>query len=145
MRFLVIIFLLIAIISSNVHAGNNLCYDKADTALTNLRTWNDLRLWYESYSGCDDGYFAEGISQFVIRSLAKQWNTLTFLQREIKRNTKFKDFVLKHVDATGDDNDLMIIVTNCKDKCPAKLRLLCKEIENNTQTALKEMRKKEND
>ena len=139
MRFYIIIFLLSAIISSNAHAASSLCYDKADKALTNLKTWNDLRLWYESYRSCDDGYLAEGISEFVARSLARQWNTIRSLKRAFANNPKFKDFVLKHIDSTVDTNDLTIVVTNCKTKCPADLRLICEEIENATQAALKEM------
>jgi hypothetical protein len=138
-KYLVATLLLLVTILANASAAN-ICYDKADPALTNLRTWQDLRFWYESYSGCDDGYFAEGISDFVVKSLANRWQTLLALQREITKNSGFKSFVMNHIDATTDENDLRMVVTNSKAQCPSNLRPLCKEIEENAQTALKEIK-----
>lgn len=117
----------------------DLCYDKADTAMTHLRTWRDLRIWYESYPGCDDGYFAEGISDFVVKSFANRWETLPALQAEITKNPAFKGFVMKHIDATTDDNDLSTTMKNAKGKCPSNLKPLCNQIEKNAQRALKDM------
>ncbi len=138
-RLLVVIFLLSAVIVVHPSAGD-LCYDRADPALFSLKTWNDLRSWYENYPGCDDGYFAEGLSDFVVVSLAKRWETLPSLQAEIMKNNGFKHFVLKHINATTDENDLRIVVRNARSKCPSNLRLLCKEIEKNAQMALKEIK-----
>ncbi|KUG23986.1 hypothetical protein ASZ90_006198 [hydrocarbon metagenome] len=129
-----LLFLVITAISAN---AADLCHSKADSAISNLKTWQDLRLWYENYHGCDDGYFAEGISDFVVASLAKQWQTLPTFQKEIMKNSRFKSFVMKHIDATTDDNDLKTTVQNAKVKCPSKLRHLCNEIGKNAQTALK--------
>ena len=136
-KLVVVIFLLCVFIVVHASAGD-LCYDNADPALSSLKTWNDLRLWYENYPGCDDGYFAEGLSDFVVVSLAKRWETLPSLQAEIMKNNGFKHFVLKYIDATMDENDLRMLVTNSKTKCLSNLRPLCKEIQKNVQKALKE-------
>lgn len=133
----VILFLLVAI-PTNASAAD-LCYDKADRALVSLKTWNDLRLWYENYPGCDDGYFAEGISDFVVKSFANHWQTLPALQVEIMRNPGFKGFVMNHIDATTGGDDLRMTVSNANTKCPFDLRLLCGEIEKNAGVALKKV------
>jgi len=138
-RIFGIIILLFVIIATSANAAD-LCREKADSALKNLKTWQDLRLWHENYLACDDGYFAEGISDFVVRTLAKKWESLSALQSEIAKNTKFKDFVIKHIDATTDENQLEMVIENAKLKCPSKLQNLCNEIRNNAQTSLKEIK-----
>jgi hypothetical protein len=118
----------------------DVCYEKANTALLGLKTWSDLRSWFENYSACDDGYYAEGISDFVVKSLAKQWATLPFLQKEIAKNSKFKSFVLNHIDHTTDANDLRAVLGNAENNCPSDQQSLCKAIETNAETALKEIK-----
>jgi hypothetical protein len=138
-RLLVVTLFLLVIAVVNVRAGD-LCNDKADPALFSLKNWNDLSLWYENYSECDDGYFAEGLSDFVVVSLAKRWKDMPSLQIEITKNREFKDFVLKHIDTTTDSNDLRTIGRNVKTKCPVNLHPLCKEIGKYTLVILNEMK-----
>jgi len=137
--FLFLALFLFVIAASEVLAGDP-CSDKADEATSTLKSWSDLRIWYKNYHDCDDGYVAEGISDFVVASLAKKWQSLSFLEAEITKNRAFKDFVLKHIDATTDDNDLRTITRNAKKECPENLRSLCAEIERKAQTALKDLR-----
>ena len=120
-------------------AAEDVCTDKADQAMENLRTWTDLRLWYENFPHrCDDGELAEGMSEFVVATLAKRWNTLPSLQAEIAKNRRFKHFVIEHIDATTDDGDLANVLTNARTSCPRSLGSLCKKIEKKAQTALKQ-------
>ena len=136
-QILGITFFFLAVFASSTNAAD-ICREKADAALKNIKTWQDLRSWYENYPECDDGYFAEGISDFVVTSLAKQWHTLSALQQAINRNSSFKGFVMKHIDSTTDENNLRLVAHNAKAKCPSTLLNLCGEIKKNTQAALKE-------
>lgn len=138
-NFFFIALFLFAIAASEAIAIDP-CNDKADEAMSTLKSWSDLHTWYKNYHHCDDGYVAEGISDFVVVSLAKSWQSLPFLEAEITKNRAFKDFVFSHIDTTTDDNDLRMIVTNAKTKCPENLRSLCTEIETKAQTAPKELR-----
>ena len=138
-KLLVTIFLIVFLaMSTNVDA-EELCIDKAGAALTKLKSWKDLRLWYESYSRCDDGYIAEGVSEFVTASLAKNWVNLRSLNREILKNQAFHRFIMKHIDATTDEEHLITISINDRKQCPSSLKPLCKGIEKNVQKALKDM------
>lgn len=136
--FIITLFLFVVVVV-NVRA-DDLCNDKAGPALSSLKDWNDLRLWYETYPECDDGYFAEGLSDFVAVSLAKRWEDVPFLQTEIMKNREFKDFVLKHIDTTTNDIDLKTIARNTKVKCPTNLHPLCKEIGKQTLVVLNKIK-----
>jgi len=134
-RSIQILFLLIVLNTIDVRA-DDICRYKADPALGDLKTWSDLHLWYVRYPQCDDGYFAEGLSDFVVATLAKHWDTLALLKAEIEKDKSFEKFVLKHIDATTDENDLAAIAKNAKAKCPPSLLPLCMKIEKKVQGAL---------
>lgn len=120
--------------------GNDSYLDEADKALSELKSWSDLRKWFANYPGYDDGYYAEGVSEFVTAKLAKEWNTLKSLNAEIIKNPDFEERVLMHVDATADEQNLIKIVENARNKCPAELRSLCKKIEKNAKMAVKDIK-----
>jgi hypothetical protein len=136
--FVIILLIVFVALCTNIGA-KELCNDKAGDDLTKLKNWKDLRLWYESYPRCDDGYFAEGLSQFVTASLSQNWVTLRSLNGEILKNQAFHRFVMKHIDATADEEHLKTISINASKQCPFSLKPLCKEIEKNVQKALKDM------
>lgn len=135
---LAVIFVMLSMSTTGMCA-DDACYPRADEALFSAKTWTDLRLWFENYPLCDDGYYGEGVSEFVTASLAKKWESLKSLQQEIRKSRSFKDFVLTHIDATTDEDNLKRIVNNARTRCPLNLRGLCTHIENSAQMALKEM------
>lgn len=125
--------------TASVAVADDVCWQKADPALGALRTWSDLHAWHKNYPKCDDGYFAEGLSEFVVASLAKRWETLHLLKAETIADHKFEEFVLKHIDSTTDEDDLAVVIRNAKAKCPAKLGAFCKRIAKKARVALKEI------
>lgn len=116
------------------------CADAADAALVQLGSWEALRQWFEQYPQYDDGYFAEGISQFVVHTLATRWETLDNLQDEFAINRSFRKFVLSHIDSTTDWEDLRAVVEHSKVRCPRRLKTLCTELAIEAQRALEESR-----
>ena len=102
------------------------------------KTWNDLYRLFTTYAaGCDDGAYAEGYSDFVAQSLAKHWSRLDELASLTKRDPNFKDFLLRHIDATGDEKDIKMLLNNARKHCPSTQSTLCKEIEKAALSVLK--------
>ena len=121
-------------------ADESPCTD-AKQALTEgdrLRSWNALRRSYKLYAKCDDGALAEGYSEAVARILVDRWSTLPRLALLAKDDDKFLHFVLKHVDATLDTNDLRTIRTRAQKQCPVGLGTLCNDLGRRADSALKE-------
>lgn len=93
------------------------------------KTWKDLHRLFSTAKGCDDGAYAEGYSDFVAQSLAKHWERLSELVTLTLTDSNFHDFVLKHIDATADPDDIAILLDNAQKRCPSGSITLCKEIE----------------
>ncbi|HZC24296.1 MAG TPA: hypothetical protein VE866_13215, partial [Candidatus Binatia bacterium] len=108
--------------------------DKTDS----LRTWDALYKSYRSYQRCDDGAIAEGYSESVIRILADHWSTLPQLSRLAKHDAQFRRFVIRHVDATLNSDDVMLVRSKAKTACPEGSNKLCSDLAKQTDAALKE-------
>lgn len=116
------------------------CNDTADRLLFKVKSWTDLRRWFTSYADCDDGNLADGISEDVVVFLARQWQDLPKLEREIQREPRFRAFVLAHIDATTDTADLEAVKKNASQSCPARSAALCASIASAAQSVLEEAR-----
>jgi len=103
-----------------------------------LRTWDALYKSYTAYRDCDDGVIGENYSESVARILADHWNTLPRFAVLARQSTDFRRFVLKHVDASLDRDDLTRIRKRATTQCPKGLRVLCDEMSKQTNIALKE-------
>lgn len=136
---IVLIFASLAMLPTGAN-GNDSYLDEADKALSELKSWSELQKWFANYPGYDDGYYAEGVSEFVTATLAKEWKTINSLNAEIMKNPNFEQRVLMHIDATADEQNLIKIIENAKTKCPAKLQSLCKKIEKNAKMAVDDIK-----
>jgi hypothetical protein len=103
------------------------------------KTWQDLYRLYSDYQWCDDGAYAEGYSDFIVQSLAKYWNRFDELVSLNKKDPSFKKFILKHIDATTDPEDLDLLLKNVRQRCPATSVPFCKELEKAALSALESM------
>jgi len=104
-----------------------------------LKNWGDLYQLFKRYRGCDDGALAEGYSDFVVRTLAHRWDTLEDLGKLSIADRTFEEFVLKHIDATADPHDIVIVMSNVKNRCPAESAQLCSAIEKAVRKALQDL------
>jgi hypothetical protein len=100
--------------------------------------WPALLAMVAAHPGCDDGYFAEGYSDFVCRVLGKRWQEAPLVARSF-RSPKIREFALRHLDSTCDSDDLLAAQRNAREACPRGLRATCKAIEKATATALREV------
>ncbi len=94
------------------------------------KTWKDLYRFFKTYPGCDDGVYGEGYSDFVSQSLSKYWNRLNELSSLIKKDPSFEDFVLNHINATADPQDIKAMLNNARTKCSVNHKAICTKIEN---------------
>lgn len=101
-----------------------------------FRTWDALYGSYKSYRQCDDGAIGEGFSESVARILVDHWTSLPDLARVGDKDDEFLRFVLKHVDATLNMDDVQKIKSNAQTECPAGLLKICGQLIKQTDSAL---------
>lgn len=103
-----------------------------------LRSWDALYRSYKKFGHCDDGAIAEGYSESVARILADHWNSLPRLAELAGKNAAFRAFVIRHLDATLNTDDLERIKKNATTRCPPNLRNTCKDLAKQADNALNE-------
>jgi|SRR5579863_10610926 len=107
-----------------------------DEAVT-LRSWDALYGSYKSHRQCDDGAIAEGYAESLARILVDHWNTLPRLADLAKKDAEFRAFVMEHVDATLDHDDVEKIKNSARTQCPTGLRVICNDLEKRADSALR--------
>jgi hypothetical protein len=137
-----ICFSVLAFSGSIACAQQHSCTDtealRAETQVDTLRSWDSLYRSYKLYRQCDDGSIAEGYSESVVRILADHWGTRPRLAALSKRDARFRRFVLGHVDATTNPDDLKKIRINANTQCPPRLSAICADLAKEADAALKE-------
>jgi hypothetical protein len=103
-----------------------------------LRSWDALYKSYTLYRQCDDGAIGEGYSESVARILVDHWKTLPRLADLARKNAGFRAFVMEHIDATLNMNDVEKIRKNANTKCPTGLQRVCNDLIRQADSALKE-------
>lgn len=130
MRKMICIYIYMAFMFSNYSLAS--CSQseavQAEANAAILKNWNDIFDSFRKYSHCDDGAIAEGYSESVSQMLANHWDQIDKLEKLIKKNTKFGDFVIRHIDQTIADDARLKIVDNALKRCPSKSKVLCKKI-----------------
>ena len=101
-----------------------------------FQSWKQLHSSYLKFRNCDDGAIAEGYSESVVRLLADHWAELHELARVAESDPGFRKFVLKHIDATVNPDDLEKINKQAGAKCPTGLQALCGDLASKATAAL---------
>ena len=99
----------------------------AEVVAATASSWAQLKEEFDCYSHCDDGAIAEGFSESISLLLANQWPDIRKLA-EMKPQSTFHTFVLKHIDETIPKERLEHIGENARERCPQGLEDLCQEI-----------------
>lgn len=108
--------------------------DQADT----LRSWSALYHSYKEFRQCDTGAIAEGYSESVARILVDHWATLPELDRLATSDAEFRSFVLRHLDATDNTDDIIAAKRNAATRCPPHLQRLCQDLSKQANAALRD-------
>lgn len=131
-----------AIVISDGKSGRFSCTETEsraalDDAVT-LRSWDNLYASYERYRQCDDGAISEGYSESIARILVDQWNTLDRFAELGITDVRFRTFVIEHIDSTLNGDDVARIKKNAKSGCEARLRTLCSDLAEQSDSVLNE-------
>jgi len=109
--------------------------------LPTLHDWKGIYAFYKrNLPACpDDGAYAEGYSDVIVRAFAKRWTDVAHLQTLAVADPGFRAFVLRHIDATGDPDELRETLQNATTRCPAGVDALCKDVAANAAGAIREL------
>ena len=138
-----LLFFLLTNAPTYVHASSVNCTPeeqiKAEEASDTVHDWDSLYRAYSQFGNCDDGGTAEGFSDTVMELFAKKWETTPRLFVLISRDKGFEGFILNHIDATGDPDDIEKLRRNAQYHCPAQRNKICKLIILRAKIAIENM------
>jgi len=101
--------------------------------------WKALYVSYSRFKNCDNGgYISEGYSESVVRLLADHWNSLPEFAAISGKHPGFQQFVMRHIDATTNVDDLTKISESATKHCPPGHATLCVTIVEQATAAIKE-------
>ena len=85
---------------------------------------------------CFDGYFAEGISDTLVRKMGSDWSGFISLLTDHPDHAQFLSLVLDSVNATLDPKDVRVVQRLSLKSCPSRFRKECGAISRKTVDAL---------
>jgi hypothetical protein len=117
-------------------SAENRCNVTADNLLSKVKSWPDLHKWFKDHADCHNGDLVDDVAEYVTSSLARNWKDFPQFESEIKKEPRFKDFVLHHIDTIAPIADLEAVKRNAQQRCPAGSAPLCAEVAAAAQDAL---------
>jgi hypothetical protein len=102
-------------------------------------SWDKIYKNFKLYAQCDDGLYAEIFSEATVSLLAADANHIDKLNALATKDKRFSKFIMLHIDATADQDDLLKIVDPKKFKCSVKAKKLCLQIRAEATAALAEL------
>jgi len=114
---------------------------EAETAqLMNLESsWSDF---YKAAIAlppiCFDGYFAEGISDTLVRKMGQDWQGFQTILTKHSNESRFINLVLRSINATLDPNDIRTVDRLANTACNVKIQNHCRSISREAAAALAE-------
>lgn len=100
-------------------------------------SWKELSQHQSVEGACDNGYFAEGYSESVVRLLAYKWGDLHELATVVRARPEFYKWAVRHIDETTSPDDLAKVLVNARscrtDRASARF---CKDIADAAEQAL---------
>lgn len=114
---------------------------EAETA----KLMNMTSTWGEIYKAalvlppaCFDGYFAEGISDTMVRKMRNEWHGFLVVLTMHPDESKFMGLVLDSINATLDPNDIRAIGHLAETSCRQEVHSQCRGISKQAAAALTE-------
>jgi hypothetical protein len=104
-----------------------------------LKNWQNIYDSYKKYQQCDDGAIAEGYSDLITGLMANNWDTLKDLKMFTETDKEFLKFILRHIDASVDPDDVKKVSDNASQHCAANFSELCSLIKERAKEILKEL------
>jgi hypothetical protein len=111
----------------------------ADAASDYWQSWSAIFGAYKRYGQCDNGAPGEGFADDIVHVLATKWGSLREAQRFINQQPAFEKFIVQHIDATTDYDELILIERHATNRCPASAKILCAKILSAAKKAVAEI------
>ena len=106
---------------------------------SSLKSWQNIYDSYKKYQQCDDGAIAEGYSDSITGLMANNWDALKDLKMFTETDKEFLKFILRHIDASVDPDDVKKVSDNASQHCAANFSELCSLIKERAEEILKEL------
>ena len=87
---------------------------------------------------CFDGYFAEGISDTIVRKMGQDWAGFIAVLSAHRAEERFMSLVLRSINATLDPKDIKLAAHRATTECPETLKKQCFFILEKAAAALRE-------
>lgn len=100
----------------------------AETAAYPIASWERLYFVFQKYGQCDDGAIGEGFSESISMLMVGKWKTLDRLAKLVKKDSTFREFVIRHLDETVPIDRLKKIKLNAESNCSKTAQDICLEI-----------------
>lgn len=114
------------------HAQTNHCTQldgyAAEKVASYINSWKDMSYAFKEFSQCDDGSVAEGFSEADARLMADNWVNLLEGLTFLRTDSVFEHFVIRHLDETVDNADLVKIDQLARAACPVAAKNFCAEV-----------------
>jgi hypothetical protein len=105
--------------------------------MTQKSSWDEMRRAAAVLPPrCFDGYFAEGISDAVVRKMGKDWPGFLAVLANRPEDDAFFRLVLRSINATLDPADIKTVDALARKSCPNELRARCDAIATQAAAAL---------
>lgn len=100
-------------------------------------SWQQLSQHQKTEPYCDDGYFAEGYSDLVVRLFANGWNDFDAFITVARSRPDFYRWAISHIDETTSPKDLKKVIFNAS-SCRTDQRLgrFCQDVFGAAEQAL---------
>jgi hypothetical protein len=100
-------------------------------------SWAELSRAVAVFPGeCFDGYWAEGISDTLVRKMGQDWRGFVKELGRQPADGKLFPLVLKSLNATLDPDDLQRVIKLARNSCPVKMSMQCNSIIDRVKKAL---------
>ncbi len=111
-------------------AAQTACSPHAEESAAHLKTWMQLQDHFHKYGRgrCDKGALSEAYSERVAAMLTGNWKGISTLAFLTKSDPEFRQFVLRHIDATWNQGDAGVVAADARKSCPKSAKRLCHDI-----------------
>ena len=115
------------------------CETQTSVLMTLKSSWPALyRAAVALPNRCFDGYFAEGISDTVVRKMGQDWAGFIAMLSLHRADERFMSLVLRSINATLDPKDIKLAAHRAASECPETLKKQCFSISRKAAEALRE-------
>ena len=105
------------------------CEAETSVLMTTQSAWAELASAANALpERCFDGYFAEGISDTLVRKLATDWEGFLAVLDGKPSNGPFMNLILRSINESVDKKDIDSITTSAKERCPRRHEASCSAI-----------------